>query len=90
VLGYITSKYFGVRSFGTIFGVVSGLFALGAGVGPQVMSMMLDRFGSYSPVMLILFVALLFSALLFATLGRRPILAAVATEPPGQRDLAPV
>jgi MFS family permease len=72
VLGYITAKCFGVRRFGTLFGITTGLFALGSGVGPQTMSLMLDHLGSYRAVMLLIFFMLLFCALLFATLGAYP------------------
>jgi predicted MFS family arabinose efflux permease len=72
VLGYITAKYFGVRSFGTIFGAMTGLFALGAGVGPYGMSLLRDHFGSYSGIVLMLFCALLVCSVLFVTLGSYP------------------
>ncbi|MFT3967521.1 MAG: MFS transporter [Sphingobium sp.] len=72
VLGYVTSRYFGVRSFGTVYGAISGLFALGAGTGPFGMSLLLDHLGSYSLVMPMLLIAILFCAFLFATLGTYP------------------
>lgn len=73
VLGYITGKFFGVRSFGTIYGVISGLFALGAGIGPLTMALLLDHTGSYRVAMLAIFFALSVCALLFATLGAYPM-----------------
>lgn len=79
VLGYITARFFGIRSFGTIFGFTSGLFALGSGIGPLTMAMMLDHLGSYQVVMLVLFFTLLLCALLFATLGSYPSVEAVNT-----------
>jgi MFS family permease len=72
VLGYITAKYFGVRSFGTIFGAMTALFALGAGVGPFGMSLLRDHLGSYSGIVLLLFCALLICSVLFVTLGSYP------------------
>lgn len=72
VLGYITAKYFGVRSFGAIYGITSGLFALGSGVGPLTMALMLDHLGSYTPMMVVIFAMLVFCALLFVTLGAYP------------------
>ena len=76
VLGYITSKFFGVRSFGTIYGMTSGLFALGAGVGPMAMALMLDHTGSYRVAMVVIFFALLLCAVLFATVGAYPTIEA--------------
>ncbi|MBV1691534.1 MFS transporter [Novosphingobium sp. G106] len=72
VLGYITAKFFGVHSFGAIFGIVSGVFSLGAGAGPWFMALLLDKFGSYAVVVPILFVALLVCAGLFLALGDYP------------------
>jgi MFS family permease len=72
VLGYITAKYFGVRSFGTIFGAMTALFALGAGVGPYGMSLLRDHLGTYSGIVLMLFCALLICSVLFVTLGSYP------------------
>lgn len=72
VLGYITAKFFGVQSFGAIFGVVSGLFALGSGAGPLIMALLLDLLGSYTVIMPMLFAALLLCAGLFMTLGQYP------------------
>jgi predicted MFS family arabinose efflux permease len=47
LLGYFVSRYFGLKSFGTIYGFMIGIFSLGNGVGPFLMGLSYDKFGSY-------------------------------------------
>ena len=47
LLGYFVSRYFGLKSFGTIYGFMIGIFSLGNGVGPFVMGLSFDKTGSY-------------------------------------------
>jgi MFS family permease len=72
VVGYITSRYFGTRSFGLIYGVMASAMALGAGVGPFGMSVLHDHFGSYDTIMMMLFGGVLLIILLVTTLGKYP------------------
>jgi MFS family permease len=44
---YLFSRYFGLRSFGTIYGCLVSLLAIGSGVGPYLLGLAFDRFGSY-------------------------------------------
>jgi len=45
---YLTTRYAGMRSFGTIFGLISSFMALAAGVGPPLAGAIFDRTGSYA------------------------------------------
>ena len=47
LLGYFVSRYFGLRSFGTIYGFMIGIFSLGNGVGPFLMGLAYDNTHSY-------------------------------------------
>ncbi|HEX3971046.1 MAG TPA: MFS transporter [Stellaceae bacterium] len=47
LLGYFVSRYFGLRSFGTIYGFMIGIFSLGNGVGPFLMGLSYDNTHSY-------------------------------------------
>lgn len=47
LLGYFVSRYFGLRSFGTIYGFMIGIFSLGNGVGPFLMGLSFDNTHSY-------------------------------------------
>jgi MFS family permease len=72
VIGYITSRYFGMRSFGPVYGLMASGMALGAGVGPFGLSVMHDHFGSYNPIVLALLAGVLLVIVLVTTLGRYP------------------
>ena len=45
---YFFSRYFGMRSFGTIYGCLVSLLAISSGIGPYLLGRSFDRFGSYS------------------------------------------
>ncbi|HWE73365.1 MAG TPA: MFS transporter [Stellaceae bacterium] len=47
LLPYFVSRYFGLKSFGTIYGFMIGIFSLGNGVGPFLMGLSFDKTGSY-------------------------------------------
>lgn len=44
-MAYIVSKYFGMRSFSAIYGAIYGFFALGAGLGPTILTDIADGRG---------------------------------------------
>lgn len=44
---YLTTRYVGMRNFGAIFGLVSTLIALSAGIGPFVAGAIYDATGAY-------------------------------------------
>ena len=72
ICAYQTSRYAGMRNFGKIFGVMSCLVALGAGLGPFVAGLIYDLFGSYRPLVLVGIPASLISGLLLFRLGPYP------------------
>jgi MFS family permease len=72
VIGYITSRYFGTRSFGLIYGVMTSAMALGAGVGPFATSLLHDHFGRYEPIMLAQLGGIVTIIVLVTTLGKYP------------------
>ena len=69
---YLTSRYAGMRNFGTIFGVMSSLVALGGGVGPFVAGLVYDKTGSYDALILASVFGTLLAAGLIFGLGRYP------------------
>ncbi|MEO1101235.1 MAG: MFS transporter [Pseudomonadota bacterium] len=44
-MAYMVSKYFGMRSYSAIYGAIYGFFALGAGLGPSIMTNIADGRG---------------------------------------------
>lgn len=47
LLAYFVGRYFGLRSYGTVYGFMIGVFSLGNGVGPFLMGLSFDRTHSY-------------------------------------------
>jgi nitrate/nitrite transporter NarK len=47
MLAYLTSRYFGLRNFARIFGVLFGAVMLAMGAGPLIFGAIFDRTGSY-------------------------------------------
>jgi MFS family permease len=72
MLGFFVSRYFGHRSFGTLYGLIFALFALGIGVGPAILGWGFDRFHSYDHVLWGFFGVLIVAAALFLPLGKYP------------------
>jgi MFS family permease len=70
MLGFFVSRYFGRRSFGTLYGLIFALFAIGIGTGPAYLGFGYDHFHSYDPVLQVFLVALLVAAALFLPLGK--------------------
>jgi len=72
LLAYLTSRYFGMRAYGAIYGLQLSIFGLGAAIGAPLVGWSFDRFQSYEPALLVgigLFVA---GALLMGSMGRYP------------------
>ncbi len=69
VLAYLVPRYFGIKHFGLLFGVLNGLITLGLGIGPLFAGYLFDRFGSYSNFLLLTVPLFAASAILLGTLG---------------------
>ena len=70
MLGFFVSRYFGRRSFGTLYGLIFACFTIGIGVGPAILGFGFDRFHSYNFVLTIFVAMLLVAAVLFLPLGK--------------------
>lgn len=72
LLAYITSRYFDLRYFGTLFGTIGGFVTLAGGIGPVALSLVYDMAGSYIPALLAAIPISLLAALMFLMLGPYP------------------
>ena len=70
LIGYLQSRYFGLRAFGQIYGYLFAVFTVGSGLGPFVMGATFDVFGSYRPVLMVFFLMLVAAALAVLRLPR--------------------
>lgn len=56
-LAYVITRYFGIRSFGEIYGYAFAGVLLGASVGPALLGLVFHRAGSYAPGLMALTLA---------------------------------
>lgn len=68
IASYLSSRLFGLRNFGTLFGLMVGIIAFAAGLGPSLASLSFDHYGSYDVALWIGVLLALASALLVGTL----------------------
>ena len=66
---YFLSRYFGMRSFGAVYGCLVSLLAISSGVGPMLLGMAFDRTRSYGRGLLIAEIGLAAGTVLVAILG---------------------
>jgi MFS family permease len=71
-IAYLVSRHMGARSFGTFYGTINAVNAIGVGLGPLLANYLYDRTGSYRPTMLAALPLFAIGAALFLTLGRYP------------------
>jgi predicted MFS family arabinose efflux permease len=69
VMAYLTSRYFGLRSFGAIYGFIFACFGLSAGLGAYLMGVGFDATGSYALPLTLFSIATLIGAALMMRLG---------------------
>lgn len=69
VIAYLTSRYFGLRSFGQIYGFAFAPFVLGGTAGPYLMGAAFDRTGSYKLALATFSVVTAISAVMMTRLG---------------------
>jgi MFS family permease len=70
LVAYLSSRFFGMRAYGKVYGWQLTSFYLGAALGPLAAGVAYDRFGSYLPTLYFATGALIFGALVTATLGK--------------------
>ena len=69
IIAYLTSRFFGLRSFGEIYGYGFAGYVLAGALGPWLMGVGFDRTGSYGLVLAGFLVATLLAAVLMLKLG---------------------
>jgi MFS family permease len=74
-VAYLTTRHFGVRSFGALFGVVGAVLAVAAAGGPMLANYLYDLTHSYVAALWVYIPTSLLGSLLFLTLGRYPVFA---------------
>lgn len=70
---YLTTRYAGLRNFATIFGIVSMLLGVAAGVGPLIAAATFDAYGDYRAFLWMSTVVGLCAGLAAVALGPYPV-----------------
>ena len=70
LMAFLVARYFGMKSYGAIYGAQYGFFALGAGLAPVVFGRAFDNTGNYNSVLLLSAVLLIVGAASLLALGR--------------------
>ena len=69
---YLLTRYFGLRSFSTLYGLTWTAYAIAGAIGPVIMGRAFDATGSYTALLTTLATATLLSASLFLLLPAYP------------------
>ena len=69
---YLLTRYFGLRSFSTLYGFTWTAYAIAGALGPMLMGRAFDATGSYATLLLILSAGTFVSAALYLLLRRYP------------------
>ena len=71
LIGYLQSRYFGLRAFGQVYGYLFAVFTVGSGIGPFLMARAFDSGGSYQFALTGFVVVLALAALALLRLPRQ-------------------
>jgi MFS family permease len=69
LIAYLTSRYFGLRTFGKIYSWIFAAFGVAGALGPLMMGAGFDRTGSYRGPLIVFLAATLLACLLITRLG---------------------
>ena len=83
LMAFFLSRYFGLKAYGKIYGIMFAIFNLGTGLGPALSGRSFDMYHSYLPIFGVYEVALAITCILFLRLGPYPFPA----PPPNPRPL---
>lgn len=72
LLIYMMTRYFGSKSYGTLFALMYVLYNTAAATGPAIYGYTFDAFGNYQPVLWVSAALIILSALALLTLGKYP------------------
>lgn len=72
LLAYLSSRYFGLKHYGAIYGGLYVFFSIGAGIAPASFGRTVDVLGNYNMVLYVVAVMSIVGAALMLTLGKYP------------------
>jgi MFS family permease len=69
IVAFFVGRYFGLKSYGAVFGAIMGLTILSGGLGPFAGAALFDLFRSYQPTTVVCLISLGTASLLYLALG---------------------
>jgi MFS family permease len=72
LMAFFVSRYFGLKAYGRIYGLMFAVFTFANGIGPSIAGWSFDKYHSYGPAFLIFEGMLVLTCVLLAPLGRYP------------------
>lgn len=72
VVAYMVARYFGIRSFSTLYGLTVFFIALSGAVGANMLGMAFDRDGNYDAALLVIAASFMTAGCVYLLLGRYP------------------
>ncbi|HTV89062.1 MAG TPA: MFS transporter [Stellaceae bacterium] len=72
LMAFFVSRYFGLRDYAKVYGLMFALFNVGTGVGPALSGFSFDWFHSYLPIFIVYEVMLFATCTIFLRLGPYP------------------
>jgi MFS family permease len=69
MIAFLTSRYFGLRRFGQLYGLLFAIFTVGPAIGPYVMGLSFVRLHSYAPALILFSLAMGVASALILCLG---------------------
>jgi hypothetical protein len=70
LIAYLTARYYGMRTYGRMYGLLYGAFLIGTGSSPYIIAVIQAAAGSYAPALWLSAGLLSVAALLFVTAPR--------------------
>jgi MFS family permease len=70
VMAYLTSRYFGLKRYGLLFGTLISIYGIGVGAGSTLAGVFFDQTGSYALALQLLAAGSVLAVVLMATLGK--------------------
>ncbi|HUK59945.1 MAG TPA: MFS transporter [Stellaceae bacterium] len=72
LMGFLVSRYFGLKAYGRVMGTMFGIFAASTGIGPFISTKSFDLYHSYVPAFHFYEAITVVAIILFALLGPYP------------------
>lgn len=84
MLPYMLTRFFGLRAFGLLYGIIYSAGAIGTGIGPYLMGLSFDLSGSYARTLTLFAIFIVLLIVMVSRLPRYRYASDGTDQPPGQ------